>query len=170
MEGQQSKTLKINKDEVTDIFHILKNIKKSETNKELVAYFKFAKFYGLLDPLNSAKFEEALSRKLNYELNSMKYFSVLLVLGYMLYRKNYNKAYFYSISVGLICGYSYIYLNNKEFNFVLLQMKDDYINRLDQFYKEDKNPLILNPNFLSEDLVDPNLTAYQSLLKMNSLN
>jgi hypothetical protein len=169
MESQKSKR-NFQKDDAADIFQLLKSIKISEKNRELLAYFKFVKFYGLLDPLNSAKFDEAISKKFQSDLTVLKYFSILLAISYFFYRKSYTRAFLSIISFGTIFGYSYIYFIDKEFNYVMLQMKDDYINKVDRFFKEGKNPLILNPDFLNEDLIDPNLTAYQNLLKMSSNN
>ena len=47
-------------------------------------------------------------------------------------------------------------------------MKEDYVFKLNQFFLENKNPSILNPNFLVEDLIDPDLQNFQKQDEMKS--
>ena len=153
-------------DSVYDIFNLLKEIKISETNDQLESYFSFVKFYGLLDPKNVERFEQ-IENQVNKKNKVFAFgFGITLISSYLFYKKNFKKVSYYTFIFGALTS---LYIDNQsyqEINFELLQMKDEYINKVDTFFKEDKNPLILNPNFLSEELIEPSLNKYQEFLKM----
>lgn len=158
-----------NKNDSKNIFEILKEIKDYTTNEQLISYFKFAKFYGLLEPEKNSILEEAernLTRK-----NKILFFGISIssFSSLYLYKRNYYNASFICLCVMAGPLLYFNYTMNRDTNFLLLKLKDDYFYQLDRFFKEDKNPLILNPNFLIEDIVDPDLKVYQSICKLNLL-
>ena len=151
-----------------NIFELLKDIKSCETNKQLISYFKFVKFYGLLDPLNLSIYEEALKIKQDREIAQFKLIIIFTSIGFLLYRNRYKNFSLLFMNTGLTyCFYSE-YEKNQELNFVLLKMKEDYLEKVEKFFKDEKNPLNLNPNFLNENLIDPNLRRYQEIIKLQS--
>lgn len=150
-----------------NIFELLKDIGNYSTNQQLISYFNFAKFYGLLDPEKKSELEEA-ERNIN-RLNKINLFGVssAIISGFYFYKRNYyNAAFFFFSFMGAPIFY-FNYKINKETNFMLLNMKDDYFYQLERFFKEDKNPMVLNPNFLVEDIVDPDLKVYQNVCRLN---
>lgn len=151
------------------IFELLKNIKDANTNEELTGYFQFTRFYGLLDPDNEALLEELEQKQLKAFKILVSGASITLLFGFYFYRRSYYNTALLGICFGVP---PLLWINttlNNEVNFMLLDMKDKYIYKVDRFFKEDKNPTILNPNFLTEDLVDPDLKLYQDLLKRKAI-
>lgn len=153
----------------SDIFEMLKNIKDITSNNELIGYFQFTKFYGLLDPVNKQRLQQIEEQNKKLLRSTTAGLISTFVFSYYFQKRN-----FYTISLfGAVLGISpiiYIYWSStNEINFQLLEMKHNYILKVDKFFEEEKNPSILNPNFLAEDLIDPDLRCYQILLKNKAM-
>jgi hypothetical protein len=153
-----------------NIFELLKDIKELNKNKELIGYFKFADFYCLLDPRNKIAYQEVSNlntKKLKTFYSGM---TLTFLSSYVFYKRNYPSISQYCLVLGCLPVFYLTYQTEQEINYLLLEMKDDYIYRVDKFFKEGgENPLTLNPNFLAEDIIDPDLRKYAEFLKLNSL-
>jgi hypothetical protein len=153
---------------IGDIFELLKDIKHSSTNKELFCFFRFTRFYGLLDEKNKLYFEKIEHRQNN--LDSINFYCYLSLVSFLVF---FYKIKYHKINSIAMCGLLplnyFDYSEKININYMLLEMKDDYIFKVDRFFRENKNPTILNPKFLIEELSDPNLIVYQKYLKLLSI-
>jgi hypothetical protein len=152
-----------------DIFELIRDITEAESNNQLISYFNFVKFYGLLDPNNKQRIEEIENKQTKLRRSSIFGLGITLMCSFLFYKNSFKKLALYSSLLGSLPIYYFYYQLNLETNFELLEMKDEYIHKVEKFYKDGKNPIDLNPNFLAEDLVDPKLRYYQEILKMKHL-
>lgn len=152
----------------SNIFEMLKDINDLKTNNELIGYFKFANFYSLLDPKNKIAFLE-VNEKNNKNVKQLTSGMLITFLSsYIFYKRNYPKISQFCLIFGSLPICYFTYKTDQEINYILLEMKDDYFNRVDKFFTEGNNPLVLNPNFLTEDIIDPDLRKYAEFIKLNS--
>ena len=133
-----------------DIFELLKDIKEAETNNQLIAYFDFVKFYGLLDRNTKNKFEEVNNKQNKMLKLTFSGYGLTLLASYIFYKRNYSKLACYIMIIGVIPTRYLQYLYNQEINFDLLQMKDSYIFQIDNFFKGENNPIILNSDLATK--------------------
>jgi hypothetical protein len=152
-----------------DIFELVRDITEAKSNNQLISYFNFVKFYGLLDPINKQKIEEIENRQIELRKSSIFGLGITLIGSFVFYKNNYKKISLYFSLLGSLPIYYFYYQFYLETNFELLEMKDEYIQKVEKFYKNGKNPLDLNSNFLAEELIDPKLRYYQEILKMKHL-
>jgi hypothetical protein len=152
-----------------DIFELIRDITEAETNNQIISYFNFVKFYGLLDPMGKIKIEEIENKQIKLRRSSLSGLGITLIGSLFFYKNSFKKMALYSCLIGSIPIYYLYYQFYMETNFQLLEMKDEYIQKVEKFYRDGKNPMDLNPNFLAEDLVDPKLRNYQEILKMKHL-
>ena len=159
--------IKSNKKREENIFELIKNLKDAENNSQLLGYFEFVEFYGLLDRNCKQKLKEI--NDLYYKMNiiGISGYGLSSIFSFIFYKRNFPRIAQYVILIGCIPTFYIQYQMGEEINFDLLQMKDQYIIKVDKFLKEQKDPLILNQDFLSEDLIDPELKSYQELIKFN---
>jgi len=150
-----------------NIFELIKNLKDAETNSQLLGYFEFVEFYGLLDRNYKQKLKEI--NTLYYKMNIIGFsgYGLSGISAFVFYKRNFPRIAQYLLILGFIPTFYIQYQMREEINFELLQMKDQYIQKVDKFLTEQKDPLILNSDFLSEDLIDPELRSYQQLIKHN---
>lgn len=165
MEGKE--VIKSNKKRDENIFELIKNLKDAETNSQLLGYFEFVEFYGLLERSYKLKLKEINDINDKMNIIGISGYGITSISAYVFYKRNFLRIAQYLIILGFLPTFYIQYQMKEEINFELLQMKDQYIVKVDKFLKEQKDPLILNSEFLTEDLIDPELRSYQQLIKLN---
>ncbi len=159
----------INSNNSTNILELLRDINSYNSNNEIISYFKFAKFYGLLDPEKKFMLQEAEASLRKGEKISLCGAGISIFSSIFLYKRNFYNSAFITLCLTAFPTFYFRYKIKKETNFQLLKLKDDYFYLLERFFKEEKNPLILNPNFLVEDIVDPDMKIFQNMCRLNVL-
>jgi hypothetical protein len=153
-----------------EAFSMVRNLTDLTTNQQLLGYFSFLQFYGLLDDNG----KETMNQVNKININLIKTLLFGFAIGFAQWRyfsKNNYKIWAYRNLLIINLPMIYIfYRKQREINFMLLVLKDRYIPKIDKFYKEGKNPMTLNNNFLTEPLADPDLRFYQDILKLEVVN
>lgn len=154
---------------IENTFSKLKDLKELNSTLVLQHYFELTQTYGLLDPKQKSELDN--SHKLVNYINRFQIVALsICTLQWRLLKKfGYGtNAFLYGFLPLLPLTY-YVYRKQNEVNFVMLQMKDDYMERLEEFYKRDKNPILLNSNFLYEEIYDPDFKNYQIFMRLKML-
>lgn len=159
-----------NDSNIASIFGNLKELPSLNSNKELLGYFKYLRFYGLLD--NNGK--ETLNEVNQIIIKMLQQTGISLLISTLAFSyfwklNKRNTAGVIGLLINLSAGYFYL-KNYNQINFLMLLEKDRYVPMIEKFYKEDKDPLILNQNFIVENLCDPDMIFYQQMLRAKILN
>jgi hypothetical protein len=145
----------------------LSELKEETNSSKLHAYFNFVQFYGLLDEKNQKRVSDAKKLRLDILKLLIPQASISLII-YQATKGTRAKAYFTYILGASFIPFIYLsYTMSSEENYLLLQAKDDYIKKIEQFKADQmKDPLLLNQNFINEDVCDPDIKFLQNYLKL----